>query len=616
MYRLKFLLFLFLPTLILMVCPCCMSVKKHRERIDEKAYRTLEQAQQQVLGRTEPICVEGPRDTLRRRLLLEQFLPHVGPVSLGLHDLPEGKDWDPTIHLSQETKEIPPWETEETLRISILQAIQIGARNARSFRSAQEDLFRSALTLDLEREAFRNTFAGLVSGLWDSDLTGEEAVGGFTQTNELSATRKLKSGLEFSLNVALDLVKIITQDRSSSLGIFADASISIPLLRGAGREIVREPLTQAERDVLYAVYAYERFKKSFAVQVASEYLSVLREEQQVLNAEQNYKRLISATRRARRLADSGKIPEFQFDQAIQDELRARTRWIESRQSHASRLDEFKVLLGLSPDSRVILDPQELDLLKEKLRGLTAMGKVADYEQGVPSADEEVILEEPKSEHAGPWEMDSGSALDLALENRSDLLTALFEVEDAQRKLRVAADGLRAEFNLLGRARAGERRAIGGATQDHARLDPSQGSYSALLDLNLPLERTRERVAYRDSLIALERAVRKAQEVEDQVKLQVLNGLRGLLKARENLQIQMQAVELARQRVRSTDLFLQAGRAEIRDVLEAEEALLSAQNGVASALVSYRVSELELQRDMDILEVDSQGLWKESIPGGE
>jgi outer membrane protein TolC len=70
------------------------------------------------------------------------------------------------------------------------------------------------------------------------------------------------------------------------------------------------------------------------------------------------------------------------------------------------------------------------------------------------------------------------------------------------------------------------------------------------------------------------------------------------------------VALAKRRVASTNLFLQAGRAQIRDLLEAQEDLISAQNALTAALVSYRVAELNIQRDMGVLEVNESGLWKE------
>ena len=60
----------------------------------------------------------------------------------------------------------------------------------------------------------------------------------------------------------------------------------------------------------------------------------------------------------------------------------------------------------------------------------------------------------------------------------------------------------------------------------------------------------------------------------------------------------------------TTEFLQAGRAAIRDVLEAEEALISARDALTSALVAYRVADLNLQRDMAVLRVSEDGLWQE------
>jgi outer membrane protein TolC len=184
------------------------------------------------------------------------------------------------------------------------------------------------------------------------------------------------------------------------------------------------------------------------------------------------------------------------------------------------------------------------------------------------------------------------------------------VYDAQRGVVVAADALRADLTLLGSAQAGERRDLYSAGLPDAKLRPGDGIYSAGLILDLPWERTAEQDAYRNRYIILERAVRDFQELEDNIKLQVRDELRSLLEARENSRIQTQAVELATHRVKSAELFLQAGRAQMRDVLEAQEALLSAQNALTAALVNYRVSELELQRDMGVLEVDHKGIWSE------
>ena len=135
----------------------------------------------------------------------------------------------------------------------------------------------------------------------------------------------------------------------------------------------------------------------------------------------------------------------------------------------------------------------------------------------------------------------------------------------------------------------------------------------LLGIDLPFERTAERNSYRNTLIAYERTVRDLQEAEDNVKFDVRNVLRSLLEARETIRIQAEAVRVAQRRVDSTDLFLQAGRAEIRDLLEAQNSLNSAQDALTSAVVNYRIGELRLQRDLGVLEVQNNGLWVEFDP---
>ena len=108
-------------------------------------------------------------------------------------------------------------------------------------------------------------------------------------------------------------------------------------------------------------------------------------------------------------------------------------------------------------------------------------------------------------------------------------------------------------------------------------------------------------------------MRDFQKLEDSIKLAVRNELRDMLQARESLEIQTKSVFVAQKRVKSINMFLEAGRAEIRDLLEAEESLLSAQNQLTAAVVNYRIAELEIQRDMGLLMVDSKGLWKEYSP---
>lgn len=613
----------------------CKSAKEHRQDADKVALTIVQQKQKQTLGREEAFTIETPADTLRRRLLLEQNLPHAGPETLGVDQLPRLKqDKDDYVGngvIEQGTDDVkymaattqpaatqPSASTQPTtrpvLKLSLLDALQIGARSSREYQTRKEEVFRSALELDLERDEFRSSFSGLIGGGVSSDLAGGRASSGTETTSDGGFSQTLSSGAAITSRLALDLVNLLSGDRGSAFGILGDSTITIPLLRGAGRFIAEEALRQADRDVAYAIYEFERFKHEFAVDVASSYLEVLQLQDEIRNAEQNYKNLIASTRRARRLADAGDVPEIDVDQSLQRELRARDRWISSIQRYAQQLDRFKNTLGLPTDAAVELDPQELVRLTASVsRGIAVLEREAVPAGAVPPADAVIVLDEPGHRGRGALEIPESEALLIALEHRVDLIVARNQVQDAQRQAVVIADRLRGQMDLSGNARIGSSRNLGSVDRANARFRPERGSYGANLPLDFPLERDSERNAYRRSLIELEQSIREAQELEDEIKLDVRNALRELLQAREGVQIQRRAVDVAERRVRSTDMFLQAGRAEIRDVLEAQDALIEAQDGYTSSLVDYRVAELSLQRDLGVLEVSHDGLWREYIP---
>ena len=207
------------------------------------------------------------------------------------------------------------------MRLSLLEALQVGARNSRDYQTRKESVFQAALGLDLERHEFRDQFFGQLDSLVSTNGRGDRTVSGTEHSGSLDWSRKLESGAELSATFAIDLANLMTMGGASSLGLVADGSVSIPLLRGSGRHIVAEPLTQAERDVVYAMYEFERYKRTFAVEVARDYLAVLRQMDEVDNARENYRSLIASARRSRRLADAGRLPEIQVDQAVQNELR-------------------------------------------------------------------------------------------------------------------------------------------------------------------------------------------------------------------------------------------------------------------------------------------------------
>lgn len=538
----------------------CRSPARYVAQADQAAAGRIAAGQAKALGKAEAFTIEKPSDTLRRRLMADQRLLALQPPAAATNRPP-----------------LP-----DPLVLTLNEALQLGAAQSRDYQRSKESVFRSALSLDLEADAFRNSFAGALGVLFGSDRSSGAESRKITSDGGAGVTRKLQAGATLAARLAFDLTKLLTADKDSSFGLAADASVTLPLMRGAGRAIATEPLTQAERNLVYALRRFELFKQAFAVKLADDYLSVLQQRQSMHDATSNLDRVRDAFERARQLADAGRLPGIQVDQARQDVLRAENRLNAGRQSYERQLDSFKVSLGLPADGRVVLVEEELARLADGEAAPTNAAPIAE-----------------------------AKALAMAFTNRLDLRTVADAVADAERNVTIAADALRAGLTL--KANASTRDSTADLTSDAISglsLTANRSRYDVGLGYDAPWHRTAERNAYRNSLIVLDEARRNLEEMEDQIKLEIREGLRNLAVAGETCRIQAQAVALARARVTSTQIYLQAGRAEIRDVLEAQDSLISAQDALTGAIVSRRLAELNLQRSLGVLQVNPEGLWRE------
>lgn len=602
-----YILALLLLSLILLPLGCKSPVE-HRAEADNVAAEIITAKQKEAFGETEPFSIERPSDILRRRLLERQNLAVSSEASLGTDRLKPVKHWPDPEYLPGEpsgNSQDMPVEPNKPVKLSLLQALQVGARNSLDYQSRKENVFRTALALDLTRHNFENIFNASA----DSELGTDTTATDLNTSAAAGVSRALKNGIDLSSSIGINLFNLLTQGGASSMGLSADASVSVPLMRGSGEHIAAEPLTQAERDVIYELWDFERYKRTFAVSIARGYFNVLRQMDSVSNAEDNYRSSVASSRFSRRRADAGRIPEIEVDQAIQRELSARNNWISAKEQLKSTLDSFKNTIGLPTDALIELDPNDLVQLQGRASTILEQMRKESLEgisEEVPPADAPIELIPANYEDAGPYEIDESLAVKLALENRLDLQVAIGEVYDAQREVVVRADALRAGLTLGGSGFVSDNDDVGDIRFD-------RGQYAALLTLDLPVERTRERNEYRNSLLSLEQATRNVQSLEDQIKLSIRSELRTLLESRESVKIQAQSVVVAEKRVRSNTIFLEAGRTEIRNLLESQDALLAAQNSLTRAVVDYRIAELEFQRDLGLLKVNEQGLWREFSP---
>ena len=136
-----------------------------------------------------------------------------------------------------------------------------------------------------------------------------------------------------------------------------------PLLRGAYRDVRLEGLTQSQRNVLYAVRDFARFRKQFYVDVVSGeqgYLNLLLKVQAIRNLEQNLLALEQNLRTHEALAEAGIVTPLQVDQVFQRYQVGRLALIRARNDLQNSLDSYKIQLGMPPELPVTLDDSQLD----------------------------------------------------------------------------------------------------------------------------------------------------------------------------------------------------------------------------------------------------------------
>ena len=446
--------------------------------------------------------------------------------------------------------------------LTLPDALEMAERHNRSYQLQRETLYLQALSLTGTRHKF----------VWNP-----------SSTVDLGIARQTDGGLRGDSDASVSVQKLfqtgasVTATLANDLVLYFDGKPKVPdltlkltqpLLRGAGAEIAAEVLTQAERDVVYAVRDYSHYQKTFAIETVGEYFRVLQDKDAVRNSYNNYLNLQKARDRAEAMAEAERLARYQVDQARQSELSARVKYLKAVESYRQALDGFKQRLSLPLGESLRLEDRALtDLVAQ---GLT------------------------------PLDLDERHGYLVALTNRLDVLNEVDRFEDAQRKVRVAASDLKPGLDVIVDASLKK--------QFYSSFSPEEFASTSGLKLKLPLNQLTERNAYRTSLINFEKQMRKLATELDYLRENIREGIRALEQERENYFIQKAALELARQQVEVMPLLLQNDDADIRDQLEAQADLVEAQNDVTSAIVDYHVARWNLLKNLGVLSVENERFW--------
>ncbi len=424
-----------------------------------------------------------------------------------------------------------------------------------------------------------NVYANLVESAFTQtginqpreEIMDERSIDGQTF---LGVNMLLKGGGQIAASLTSNFLRFLTGDARVTTSSLLTATITQPLMRGRGSRVAAEFLTQSERNTLYEVRNFTRFRKTFAVRIASDYYQVLQARDASDNAFRAFEGFLFTVERDRAQAAEGRITQSELGLSEQGLLDSETRWVNAVRSYSRALDEFKILLGLPTDAKVILDEAELELLREQ-------GPI-DF----PVSPEDATL--------------------VALESRLDYYTVRDQRDDSIRGIYVAANNLKMDLDLVLTGAVDSKP----GTDEFDTLDFDRAQWTAGFDVDLPLSRKPERNAYVTALIVNQRAERDLQLAQDTIKLDVRNAWRQLDQARKNYKTAQNQVSLSERRVENELLRSELGRATARNLVDARNDLTDAENAVTDALVSHTIARLQFWRDMGILYITPDGEWED------
>ncbi len=468
-----------------------------------------------------------------------------------------------------------PADFATPVAVDLRRCLALAARHSRGYQSAKEALFSAAISLRTGQHDWEwnptNSLASLLTrdfGASDTTLSGDASIG---------VSRRLLSGARLTGSLALDALRYLSGNRDVSISSLAQLTLTQPLLAGAGPLQAREALTQAERNLIYALRSYVRTRQGLVIDIAEGYYAVLGARDGLDTARRNHENLRDSRARSEDMAEAGRIPPFEVDEARQDELSAHSTLIDREAAYRARKDELKRSIGLPLTAQIDIDQSDLDkLIQSNL-------------------------------DADPVSFDR--ACDVALDCRLDYRTVKDQLEDARRAVLLARNAMLPTLDFTASVNA-----AGPADARLRGIAFENATVSAGLTGELPFDKTDETAALRRAMLSQAEQERDVRDTHDQIIAGLRSVWRSLKASEQNLKIHQLSVTLAERRIENLELLFQAGRVDMRRVLDARDALITAKNSATNALVTRRLSWLRFLYQIGKLPVEADTLWSQALDG--
>lgn len=273
-------------------------------------------------------------------------------------------------------------------------AVRLALHNARDFQKEKEDLYLSALDVTFERYQHAPKFALGVGGKEQADGKYKSGVSETSESHQQTSIITdgsvrwiTATGGELLASFANSFVwDFKGQTVTDTAGTLVNLSLVQPLLRLGGKDRALESLTQSERTLLANIRQMQQFQMGFFVRIASGrnsgegpsrngivgasglgviagtpggrtgapaaggFMGLLEETKRIENLESNVARLRQSLDQLSAAFDAGRLSSrLQVDQARLALFNSQSSLLSAKAGFKTRLDAYKVDLGLPPD---------------------------------------------------------------------------------------------------------------------------------------------------------------------------------------------------------------------------------------------------------------------------
>ncbi len=276
-------------------------------------------------------------------------------------------------------------EIPET-KLTIEDAVSIGLRNSRDYQEQMENMYLAALALTFERYrydvrpiAFGNEPG---TGIHYENTPNDGSNWGLGQTS-LGVSKLFPSGAQFMTELTNNTIWMLSGNSGSQTATTLAYSLVQPLGFDIQRTINLEKITQQERNVLYKIRDFARFRKDFYVTVVTGsralplpgssgsgelaflirgarsptvgFYYLLYEIQRLRNQKTTIRSLESLIRDLEALGEAGRATSLDVTE-LQSSLERGLLYMAHRERVVkTEMDRFKMQLGLPPDLNISLD---------------------------------------------------------------------------------------------------------------------------------------------------------------------------------------------------------------------------------------------------------------------